>query len=118
MLFVGGEIVMFGYDSLFSFFFRSLMERHIMWWLSLPSYMAVALFVLIPILVIGPIILVPWWIFVKRWRKANDRYQRWKTNHCIACNYDLRGHMPYQPGTKCPECGTLAPMQSKTELQS
>lgn len=58
------------------------------------------------VLVMVAVIFVPAWIFVQRWRKTNTRYQRWKTNHCITCNYDLRAH---KPGDKCPECGTPVP---------
>jgi len=57
----------------------------------------------IPAIAIG---LLPSWIFGIRWWKTHTRYQRWKNNHCITCNYDLRAHLPNQ---KCPECGTLIP---------
>ncbi|MCL2639391.1 MAG: hypothetical protein FWD53_00950 [Phycisphaerales bacterium] len=86
-----------------------------MWLMGLPSFMTEVLLCLVAGLAMGTVMLMPTWIFVARWRKAHDRYQRWKTNHCIACGYDLRAH---KPGDKCPECGTLIPEQSQTELRA
>ena len=64
------------------------------------------LWVLLPGCILRIVLMIPGWIFMSRWRKRYDRYQRWKNNHCIECNYDLRAH---HPGDDCPECGTPIP---------
>src|SRR5277367_4508383 len=56
--------------------------------------------------ILGIVLAIPGWTFMSRWRIRYDRYQRWKKNHCVECNYDLGSH---HPGNKCRECGTPIP---------